>query len=386
MDTQNLLSLLCQKESLDEMSTRTGLGLELWSELLKAHPADIAQFFAQIDRAYIKQFFPQLPMALQRAVFANLSDTLKVYTLSFLDDREVSEILSTYPIDELTDLFDLFSDQELKKYLTLLNKQDRQKVLSLMRFDPESAGGIMDTDVLTLVQNFTVEKSIRILQRLQPRRELHEQIYVTNQDNQLVGHIRLEDLVLKDPQSRLSSFLRKNDLVIMAAEDREEIASKMVHYGLTIVPVVGENNYFLGVIPSDTLIDIIEEEASEDVYKMSAMTPIKTTYFETPFFRILYERGYILILLLLAQSLSTIIIKNYQATLQGFFMYFMTMLISAGGNSSSQTSAVVIQGMASGEILPSNLKRFLRREFFMAIMLAIILSLFSFIRVYLTYG
>lgn len=361
-------------------------GKKLWRQLLGMHAADIAYFFSLIDQEHQEALFKQLPEALQFDVFAELSDSMKVSALAVLSDEDKATLLSKTPIDELTDLFDALSDQELKKYLTLLSTQDRQKVLSLLQFDPESAGGIMDTDVLTLMQSFTVEKSIQILQRLQPRRDLHQQIYVTNQDNILVGHIQLEDLVLKSPKSRLSSFLRKNELIIQVHEDREEVAKKMVHYKLFTAPVVGERDYFLGVITSDTLVDVIEAEASEDVYRISAMTPIKQTYFETPFIRILYERSYILIVLLLAQSLSSMIIKRYEATLAGFLMYFITMLISTGGNTSSQTSAVVIQGMASGEITSDNMSRFLRREFCMAISIASILGIFSFIRVYLTYG
>jgi magnesium transporter len=384
-DTNKLIKQL--QSAIEAVIKReTTEGERLWKQLLNMHPADIAHFFSLIDREYVKELFCDLADEQRLEVFGELSDSMKVFVLSFLNDRDKEAILSKTPIDELTDLFDTLSDEELKKYLTLLSTQDRQKVLSLMKFDPESAGGIMDTDVLTLMQNFTVEKSIQILQRLQPRRDLHQLIYVTDQDNKLVGHIRLEDLVLKAPKERLFSFLRKNDLVVGADEDREQVAKKMIHYKLMTVPVVGEHDYFLGVISSDTLVDVIEQEASEDVYRISAMPAIKYPYFETSFLRILYERSYILIVLLLAQSLSTMIIKRYEATLTGFLMYFITMLISTGGNSSSQTSAVVIQGMASGDITPGNIFKFLKRELVMALSISAILGVFSFIRVYLTYG
>jgi magnesium transporter len=254
-----------------------------------------------------------------------------------------------------------------------------------MRFDPESAGGIMNTDVLTLMQDFTVEKSIQILQRLQPRRELHHSIYVTNQDNELVGHINLEDLLLKNPKTRLSSFLRKNELVVGVDEDRESVAHKMVHYKLMTAPVVGTGNIFLGIIPSETLVDVIEREAAEDVYKISALAPIKHAYFDTPFARLFYQRASILVILLLVQTLSTIIIGKYEVLLGSFLMMFITMITSTGGNSSSQTSALVIQGLISGEITDSNIMRFLKRELFMALAIGASLGVISFVRVYLTH-
>ena len=169
--------------------------------------------------------------------------------LSFLEDQDRSELLSSLPLDELTDLFDELSDKDLKVYLKLLHKRDREKVVSLRRFDPDTAGGIMHTDVITLMQDFTIEKSIQILQRLQPSIELHPNIYVTNQDNELVGHIILQDLVLKPAQTRLSSILRKNELVIGVNEDQEKIAHQMVRYSEMTVPVVGDNNVFLGLFP-----------------------------------------------------------------------------------------------------------------------------------------
>lgn len=385
MDSKLILEQIEQNLS-DVIMQDTQEARSLWNKFLEVHPADIAQFISDLNKDDAKAIFLALPKRLKLAVFENFSNFMRVFSLSILDDRDKVIILNETPIDELTDLFDSLSNQELKEYLLFLNAHDRQKVLSLLEFDPQSAGGIMDTDVLTLRQDFTVEKSIHVLQRLKPRLELHQQIYVVDHENKLVGHIGLEDLVLKSPATRLSSFLRKNELVTQVHEDQETIAKKMIHYHLMTVPVVGQNNYFLGVIPSETVVAIIEQEASEDVYRISAMTPITKTYFETPFFRILYERSYILIILLLAQSLSTMIMKSYEATLEGFFYLFITMLTSTGGNTSSQTSALVIQGMASGEINASNTRRFLLRELRMAGMIAFILGFFSFIRVYVTYG
>ncbi|MBA3954948.1 magnesium transporter [Candidatus Dependentiae bacterium] len=362
------------------------LGVLLWQGFVKLHPADIAQFLGNNTKDTAQLIFVRLPTHLKLMVFSYLSDSMKVFCLSFLDDQDRGHLLASLPLDELTDFFDELSDEELKKYLVLLHKKDREKVLSLMQFNPESAGGIMDTNVLTLMQDFTVEKSIQILQRLQPNRELHREIYVTNQENELVGHINLEDLVLKHPKTRLSSILSKNELVVQVDEDREAIAHKMVHYQLMTVPVINHQGIFLGIIPSDTLVSIIEEEAAEDVYKISALKPIKGTYFDTPFKNLFLQRIAILIPLLLLQTFSTMIMLHYETLLEGFLFAFSPMITSTGGNSSSQTSALVIQGMTLGEINESNMPRFLWREFNMAGIMGITLGIVAFIRIYLTHG
>lgn len=368
--------------SLEAIKKEQPEGQHLWGHILRLHPADSADFFEGLSREDLKVLFVRLPSHLQVGVFSHISTTLKLYILSFLSDQERATLLNHIPLDELTDLFEELSDNELEQYLTLLTRKDRKKVLALMQFDPESVGGSMDTDVLTLMQDFTVAKSVYVLQRLQPRKELHRCIYVTNQDNQLVGYIMLESLVLHKPDERIAHFMHKPIVTLEVTEDREEAANKMRHYDLILAPVVGEDDLFLGVISGDTLVDIITQEASEDVYHMSAMPAIKHTYFETPFFKMLFERSSILFVLLWAQLFSSLIIEHYDALICGFLTYFITMLVSTGGNSSSQTSAVVIQGMASGEIHSGNMWRFLRREFSMAFMIAIILGIASFIRVY----
>lgn len=384
MVLQKLIELM--RQHIDEVVAHTGEGAMLWEQLLDLHPADSAEVLALLDRESTKKLFLALPAEHKQEVFANLSDSLKVFCLSFLTDSDRSLVLGYLPIDELTDLLDELSDDELKKYLRLLHRQDREQVLSLMQFEPESAGGLMDSNVISLMEDLTVEKSIHILQRLQPNRDLHQQIFVTNKQYELVGHILLEDLVLKRPEVKLVTILKPNELVIDVDQDRETIAQQMLHYHETIVPVINKANIFLGVIASETLVEIVEQEASEDIYRISALSPMKHTYFETPFVKLLYQRSSILLVLLILQTFSSIIIQNYQATLSGFLVYFITMLISTGGNASSQTSALVIQGIASGEIHDANVRRFVRREFVMALCIAAILGIISFLRVYYTHG
>lgn len=361
------------------------LGISLWESFIVAHPADISEFLSTVGHDHLKGLFLNLPKQVQSEVFKEFPDAMKIRVLNFMEESHKAIMLNSLQPDELTDVLDAVSDEELKYYLTLLTKHAREQVLSLLKFDPESAGGIMDIEVLTLMQDLTVEKSIKLLQRLRPNRDIYQQIYVTDQEHHLVGYINLEDLVLNSPSERIAAFLRATEYVARADEDQEKVAKQMVHYGLMTVPVVDDQNHFLGAIPSETLVDVLVEEASEDVQKISALPPLKQPYFETSFGRMLYQRGHVLVALLLVESFATTILHAYEATLQiGSLLFFTTMLISVGGNTSSQTSAVVIQGMASGEILPTSIMRFLRREFYMAIMLALLLGFTGFLRAWFT--
>ncbi|UNE35058.1 magnesium transporter [Vermiphilus pyriformis] len=381
MDELSILQEL--RHNAQELADNSPLGQLLWKNALKVHPADLSSFFEDLDDHLFNAIFPKFPRELKLEIFEHFSDAAKIRALAVMSEQDKIEALNRLPSDELTDLFDSFSDEELKANLHLLHRKSRENLLSLMKFSPESAGGIMNTDVITLVEDFTVEKSIHLLQRLRPRKDIYQQIYVTDRSQRLIGHINLEDLVLEAPQSRIGSFMHSNELVASTDQDREQIAQEMRHYGLMSVPVVSEQNHFLGIISSETLVDVLVEEASEDVQKMSALAPMKQGYFDIPFYRLFYERSYILIGLLLAQSFTTTIMRSYEATLRlGSLLFFTNMLISTGGNTSNQTSALVIQGLATGDLRSANVRRFIKREMLMGVALSCVLGVAAFARAY----
>lgn len=362
-----------------------GLGHDLWQELVKMHPADIAQLISDLNKSDFEGLFKSFPSDFQVQIFEYLTDPEKAFLLATIPDQNKLILLKQTPIDELIDLFEFLSNSDLKHIFNLLQKKDREYAISLMKFDSESAGGMMDIDVIALQNDLTVEQSVKILQHIRPNQELHHQLYVTDKNNKLIGHINLEDLVIHHPKQLIIEFLRKNEYIASVNDHKKDIVQKMTHYHLLSAPVVSSDDYFIGVVPSETLIEALEEEATEDIYKISAMTPIKQTYFDTSFIRLIYDRCYILIILLLVESFSSTILKAHEAALAGLVI-FIPMLVSTGGNTSSQTSALAIQGLASGEINFSNIMRFIRREFFMALIISLILSLTAFARVFFQPG
>ncbi len=357
----------------------------LWQAFLDMHPADSAKLLTYLSDEKLIKVFLKMSQTKQLELFEELPDHDKEKILEKLDDSRKAFILHQTPIDELTDLFDQLSDKELKKYLDILHKKDRQKVLSLMKFPVDSAGGIMTLEFVTLIQDLTVGQSVSLLQRVKPNIDLHRQLYVTDVHNKLIGYINLEDLVLKSPQTRLESIVKQVPYIAQAQEDQERVARKMVHYGMLTVPVVNDQFFLLGVIPEDTLIDVIQQEATEDVQRISA-APVTTSYFEIPLWSLIGQRSFILGMLLIVGSLTSFIVGYFEATLTKFLVLFFTMLVSTGGNTGSQTSAIAIQAMSSGDLNESNRKHFIFREILIGSMLGIILGAVAFVRVYLWYG
>lgn len=370
----------------DEVVQRSSpIGQELRAQFDDLHPADMADFFDLLDDNEAKALFLNLQQIQQQELFKELSPSQQIHYVTFLDERALRTLLQHLDVDELVDFFEELSDEDLKQYLKLLQEKEREQVISVLKLQEDAAGRHMDINVLSLLQDFTVAQSIQILQRLQPDQELHRRIFVTTNKHTLVGYIFLEDLVLKHPGTRLSTIVRPVEFAAYVDEDQQEVAQKMTHYDMVNAAVVDREETFLGVISANALVDIIEEESSEDIFRMATMSPIRDSYFETPFSSLLYQRSFILILLLFAQTISTVILEQYEFLLGGFLMYFITMLISTGGNVSSQTSALVIQGLATGEISDENVYRFIWREMRMAAMIALILSCAAFARVYFSY-
>ena len=371
-------------EDIIEQKTKTGA--ELWEQLLELHPADIADILVQISQDQFNRIFIRFSFDFQLSLFHELSASYKTLILSSLDQEQQSSILRKYPIDYLVDFFDSISDKDLKGYLEVLNKQDRQKAVSLLQFNPESAAGIMNTDIVTLMHDLTVARSVTLLQRIRPSKQLYQQIYVTDRNNILQGYIQLEDLVLQSPETTLESILQKSYFIASADQDQEEVAHEMVHYSMQSAPVVNKEGLLLGVIYEEDVIDVIQSEAEENIHRMSGVVVQKKSYFDIPFLTLIYSRGSILGVLLVVESLTSVIIGKFEGTMTVFLVAFFTTLVSTGGNTSCQTSAITIQGMSSGDITNANMGRFVRREMLIGAAIALLLAVVVFLRAYIVSG
>ena len=224
------------------------LGKDLFRLLLSQHPADIALLITKLDDDLRADLFKKFTSDLSIKVFEELTENIQAEILVKLDIEDATAILKKVPADNLTELFDYLPDEDLKKYLRLLQRKQRTQIISRLNFEPESAGRIMNSEVVTLQKDFTVKKSISLLQRIGEKKELLQRIYVTDSDNRLVGYINLDDLVLNKPETPLKNIIHKNELCIDAHEDQESVAHQMHHYGLLSAPVVDSLNDFLGVI------------------------------------------------------------------------------------------------------------------------------------------
>jgi len=373
------------EQVIDQSSVR---GVQGWAQICAAHPSDIADLIEHIGRHQQLSLFTKLPAELGSKTFNRLSRMLQADILLQLTNDQATHVLKSMHADMLVDLFEELEDEQVEHFLKLLQKKQRSRIISLLSFDPKSAGGIMNSDVFTLRSDLTVRNCINILQRLSPQQEVRYRVYVTDKDNILVGHITLDKLVLNKPETPISTLMNRNELVINAYEDQEEAVKKMTHYGVLSSPVVDGYNHFLGIITGDDVVTVMEEEASEDVYRMSGVGRVERSYFETPTTMMFFERSKWLIGLLLLQSVSSVIMRQYERTLEEnvILTLFLTMLIGTGGNAGNQSATLVIRGLSTGEIGRNRRVALVLRESLLGLMIASLLSIVSFCRVWIMHG
>lgn len=360
------------------------LGSELWQLLLEQHPADIAVLITELSNDNQLQLLKKLPREVASSVFQKISSPLQAQLLIKLDIDLATTLLNKMHADELTDLFDHLSDEHLEQYLKLLQKRQRNQIISLLTFPPESAGGRMNSDVITLQKDFNVKKSIELLQRLSPQKDLFQRIYVTDRRNILIGYVTLDKLVFNKPDTILFDIIEKNELFIRVDEDQEEAARQIQHYELSSAPVVDQQQHFLGVITASDVVDILQEEDTEDLYKRFGLSTVEYSYFETPTWNLVAQRSTWLIGMLILQSVSSFIFEAYDDIMKNYLIFsvFLTMLIGSGGNAGNQSATLVIRGLTTKEMSRNNLSKVLLREFLISLIIGSLLAAVGFMRIY----
>jgi magnesium transporter len=359
---------------------------QLLGRLEQFFPADISDILESIDSGCLFPLFRMLEGSLKADVFMEFSAPRRKNIFTLCNSEEREGLLDCLTIDELADFFDELPEEDAQKYIKVLNKNERQKILSLLKFSETSAAGIMDSQVVVLNDKMTISKAVSLLQRVDYDKALYRTIYVVNSKRQLIGSILIEDLILNTSSKKISCILKYDLLSVKADVDQDEIVLYMRRYNLEILPVVNEENVFLGAITGKKLTKAMGEETSEDIFRMASMKPIEEDYFEIPLISLIFQRGWVLAILMLLQSISTMIITHYESILVGFLIAYVGMLTSTGGNSGSQVSALVIEGLASGSLRMSQAFRFIRREIVISVILGILLGLIAFFRIYLLGG
>ena len=359
---------------------------ELRSFLNDVHPEDLADFVDDVGNEKVARMLRDLPTDYAAQVFERLDDHRQEALAGHLGVTDTTELAIEMDSDERTDFLSVLPPSLRDPVLTQIETLDPEvadDVEDLSQWKDTVAGGLMTTDYISVPPTLSMGEVIDELRNRAQEAETIETVYVLEQHDRLVGVLPLRRILLAAETTRVNEVMIHNPISVEPELDQEDVARKLAKYDLGTIPVIDKGT-LLGVITSDDILDVLTEEQSEDVHKMGAIEPVRDGYFETSFLLFLKKRAPWLLILFLGGFIATMIMKAYDQVLVSItqLTVYLPLLISAGGNSGSQSSTLIIRSLAVGDVESSDWWRVFVREFGQGLVLGTMLATLGVARVY----
>ena len=344
---------------------------------------DLAAVFEDLPQEKMPVLFRLMPKDLAAEVFAELTPETQEALIQGLSDRELKLVIYELFVDDATDLVEEMPAGVVKRILAQAAPDTRQMINELLKYPEDSAGGVMTTEFMELRPDMTVRQAMDAIRKNGIDKETINNCYVTNPDRTLVGVVSLRSLVLeKNEDRRIDDFMDTNVVSVTTSTDQEQTSHLFEKYGLLAVPVVDGEKRLVGIVTVDDAISILQDEADEDIAKMSAMAPTDKPYFRRSMWDLYKSRAPWLLFLMVSATFSSLVIRSYEDALAAVTVLtaYIPMLTDTGGNAGSQSTSTIIRGIALGEIRGRDLPRVLWREFRVAILCGGTLAVCNFVK------
>ncbi|MCI7767290.1 MAG: magnesium transporter [Oscillospiraceae bacterium] len=367
--------------------------VQLKTALQEMMPADIAQLMSELieeqDEFGEKEFtliFRVLPKELAAEAFTYMDSDLQMVLINAISDRELRAVLDELFLDDTVDIIEEMPANVVSRILKATDPDKRKQINELLNYPEDSAGSIMTTEFVYFRRGDTVKEAFERIRRVGVVKETVYTCYVTD-NRRLVGRVSLLDLVVADEEAAIEDIMDSTVISVNTHEDQEAVANLFAKHGLAALPVVDKENRIVGIITFDDVMDVIREENAEDMAMMSAVMPSEDSYFKTSVWKHARSRIVWLLVLMLSATLTGAITNHFEAQIAAIplLVSFMPMLTGTGGNCGSQSSTMVIQGMAMEEIRLKDFFKVVFKEFRIAIICSVILSAVNFGRIVLFY-
>ncbi|MEW5921840.1 MAG: magnesium transporter [Bacillota bacterium] len=342
------------------------------------HPSDLAELVDELNDQQRKELFELLSDEEAALIIQEMEDFDQVSLIRLLTRHRASSILKEMAVDDATDLLGELSEEEVKELLSLI-EEEAEEIKGLLRYREDTAGGIMTTEFIALPEDIPVEEAITRLREMAPDAEIIYYVYVINAQTKLTGVISLRDLIAAEDGTLLEEIMLRNVISVPADMDQEEVARLVSRYDLLAVPVVDEEQRLLGIITVDDIIDVIEEEATEDIYRLTGTGEVESVdILEASVFGIVRKRLPWLIISLLGGLLSGSVIGSFETILQSIVILavFIPVIMDMGGNVGTQSSTLFVRGLATGEIEEKDTWRYFMREVKIGVAMGVINGFF----------
>ena len=360
----------------------TNQWMQLQEELSQHNPVDIANLLQELDNDKMVLVFRLLPKDLSADIFAYMDSEQQAHIVSSISNLEVNALVDNLFLDDTVDILEEMPANVVTKILSSTDAQTRRQINMLLRYPENSAGSIMTIEFVDFRESWNVGQAMAHLRKTAPDSETIHTCYVTDNARKLLGTISLRKLILADDNEPLAELMHDNVISVRTLDDQEEVADMVRKYDLMAMPVVDKEDRLVGIITVDDIVDVIEEENTEDFEKMAAMLPSDNEYLKTSPWTLAKNRIPWLFILMISATFTGKIIQHYNDVLQSAVMLtaFIPMLMDTGGNCGSQASTMIIRGMALGEVQLSDVLKVVWKEFRVSILVGVALSAVNFAR------
>lgn len=371
--TLNLLNELLGKRQFKELKTI----------LDDSNEVDTAEFLCTLSSKNAAIIFRILNKEVAADVFTYLEPDMQQYLLNAMTDNELSDIMDELFVDELVDLVEELPANVVQRVLKFVEPSRRKVINQFLKYPDNCVGSIMTSELIHLKKNMNVAQAINVIRKSDLDSDLIYTCYVTDLYRVLNGVVYVKDLLLADDDELIENVMITDYISTTTLTDKEEVGILFSKYDLLNIPVTDKENRLVGVVSIDDAVDVITDEATEDFELMAAMTPSEKPYMQTGVITLAKNRIMWLLLLMISATLSGIILENYQTAFAAYplLVTFMPMLNGTGGNAGSQTSTVLIRGMALDEIKPSDFIAVWWKEIRVSVIVGLCLSVVNFARI-----
>ncbi len=349
------------------------------SLLLPVQAVDIAEVIGELPEAQQALAFRLLPKDLAIRVYEHLDIDLQQALLREFRSQEIQDILDKMSPDDRARLFDELPAKVVAELLPQLSPEEREATALLLGYAPNTAGRIMTPEYISLRENLTAAEALERVRLLARETETIYYLYVTDQERHLTGTLSLRELVMADPAQRLEEVMNREVVFVSTHTDQEEVARVIQRYDLLAVPVVDAERRLVGIVTVDDVLDIVEQEATEDIYSLGGLQSGEEDYFDLSFWQAARKRVVWLLILLFTNTFTSTIIAGQEEVLSQVIALaaFIPLLVDSGGNVGSQSSTVVIRGLSTATVRLKDGLGVLAREAVVGAMLGIMLSLIT---------
>lgn len=351
-------------------------------ELDKLNPVDVAELLEPLELHTSLLIFRMLSKDLAVDVFSSFSVDKQRDIIGLVTDRELKNIVEELYFDDMVDMIEEMPANLVKKILSHAKEEERNLINQFLKYPPDSAGSIMTIEYVDLKKETTVKNALKHIKKTGLDKETVYTCYVTDGNRKLEGIVSLRKIVISDEDKTIEEIMDTDVIYVNTHDDQETVANVFKKYGFLALPVVDKEHRLTGIITVDDIIDVIEQEATEDFQKMAAMSPSEEAYLDTGVFKLAKHRLSWLLILMISATFTGRIMLKFENLLSKVVVLsaFIPMLMDTGGNAGSQSSTLVIRGLATGEITTHDWYRVLWKELRISIVVGVFLSLINFLR------